>query len=63
MKYKSIAVWPRESGINLGNTNNESEDTHSSKEEAEGVCALLEKYGFGGDCKVFPLSTRVEEQP
>jgi len=63
MTYKSIAVWPRDCGINLGNTNNESSDTHGSKEEAEAVCDLLRQNGFGGDRRVFPLSTRVEEQP
>ncbi len=62
MTFKSIAVWP--DTIRVGNVigKNESSDTHRSKEEAEGVCVMLERHGFGGDGKVFPLSTRVEEE-
>ena len=59
-RFKSIAVWP--DTINVGHIvgKNESEDTHDSKEQAEGVCRLLERLGFGGNGKVFPISTRVE---
>lgn len=44
----------------VGNTANESTDTHDSKEAAEAVCRLLEQHGFGGEGKIFPVSTRVE---
>ena len=55
-----VAVWP--DAIRVGNVvgKNESDDTHDSKEQAEAVCKLLEKEGFGGDGNVFPISTRVE---
>ena len=58
--WRSIAVWP--DTIRVGHIvgKNESDDTHSSREQAEAVCALLRKHGFGGDGKVFPVSTRVE---
>jgi hypothetical protein len=58
--HKSIVVWP--DTISVGNVEgkNESVDTHPSKGAAEAVCAKLRKEGFGGDKKVFPLSTRVE---
>lgn len=56
--FKSIAVWP--DTIKVGNGKNESVDTHDTQGQAEGVCRLLKKHGFGGDGKVFPLSTRVE---
>lgn len=58
--YKSIAVWP--DTIKVGNVvgKNESEDTHSSEEQALIVCRMLEMYGFGGQGEVFPISTRVE---
>lgn len=58
--YKSIAVWP--DTISVGNVvgKNESGDTHSTWEQADAVCGLLRKQGFGGMKKVFPLSTRVE---
>ena len=60
MQYRSIAVWP--DTIKVGHIvgKNESSDIHRSKEEAEGVCRLLERLGFGCSGKVFPLSTRVE---
>lgn len=60
MRYRSIAVWP--DTIKVGNVvgKNESDDTHDTKEQAEGVCRLLRKHGFGGEGKVFPVSTRVE---
>lgn len=58
--YKSIAVWP--DTISVGNIQgkNESEDIHTTRDQAEAVCRLLERYGFGGEGKIFPLLTRVE---
>lgn len=61
MSFKSIAKWPAE--IKLGTATNESIDTHTTHAQAEAVCQLLTERGFGGDGKVFPLSTRVEEVP
>ena len=58
--FKSIAKWPR-GFVNLGNTQNESDDTHATREQAQAVCDMLEARGFGGDGKIFPLETRVEE--
>lgn len=59
--FKSIAVWP--DTIKVGNVEgkNESEDTHATAEQALGVCRLLKRHGFGGEGKVFPVSTRIEE--
>lgn len=59
-KWKSIVVWP--DTIRVGNVvgKNESEDTHPTESAANAVCTLLEKFGFAGEGKVFPLSTRVE---
>jgi hypothetical protein len=58
--WKSIAVWP--DTIRVGHIvgKNESDDTHRSLEAAEVVCRLLRERGFGGEGKVFPVSTRVE---
>jgi hypothetical protein len=50
MKYKSIAEW--------GDFT--TEDTHDTQDQAESVCRILERDGFGGQGKVFPKSTRVE---
>jgi len=59
-RARSIAVWP--DTISVGNVvgKNESSDEHNSPEAAYAVCRMLERDGFGGERKVFPLSTRVE---
>jgi hypothetical protein len=59
-RARSIAVWP--DTISIGNVvgKNESSDEHDSPEAAYAVCRLLERDGFGGERKVFPISTRVE---
>ena len=62
-KYRSVAKWPKDQGINLGNTENESEDTHQTREEAEAIAAMLQQRGFGGDGRIFPIATRIEEIP
>jgi hypothetical protein len=58
--FRSIAVWP--DTIRVGNEvgKNESEDVHETREQAEGVCRLLRRDGYGGERMIFPLSTRVE---
>jgi len=59
-RARSIAVWP--DTISVGNVEgrNESSDDHDSPEAAYAVCRMLERDGFGGEGKVFPVSTRVE---
>lgn len=52
MKYKSIAVWPDGSV---------TDDKHDTKEQAEVVCGMLKRIGFGGDGKIFPVKTEVKE--
>jgi hypothetical protein len=42
---------------------NESEDIHADKAAAMAVCHMLKQYGFGGEGRVFPISTRVERVP
>ena len=56
--HQSVAYWP------AGTTcepNDITRDNHYSHAEAEGVCSLLRRNGFGGDGKVFPLRTEVIE--
>jgi hypothetical protein len=60
MKYKSIAQWDKNQVKYLGNVDNISEDTHDTKEQAEAVCRLLERDGFGGNGKFFPIRTWTE---
>jgi len=56
-KFKSVAIWPTGVGIHI----TESSDTHDTREQAEAVCKMLRRDGFGGDGKIFPIETRVEE--
>ena len=60
-KYTSNAEWP--DTVRLGCTPNVSTDTHDSKEFAEAVCRRLEREGFGGERKIFPIRVWVEEIP
>ena len=53
----SIAVWPEGT---VSDPDNESKDKHDTEGQASAVCSMLERNGFGGDGKVFPLSTRTE---
>jgi len=59
-KYQSRCQWP--SGT-LGTDGDISTDDHYSREEAEGVCTLLKKEGFGGMRRVFPIRVWVQELP
>lgn len=57
--WKSIVTWP-EGTVCLATTDNTSEDTHHSEEEALHVCKMLREHGMGGDGKIFPVKTQVE---
>lgn len=56
--WESYATWDRNK-INLHNDLNESTDTHESEEEAVGVVFLLRKFGFGGEGRIFPITSGV----
>ncbi len=57
--WKSIILWP--DTVSTGNTPNETVDWHYTKAAAEHVCRTIEREGMGLLRKVFPVSTRVEE--
>ena len=57
-KHTSNAQWPIgqfPSGHDV------TTDSHDSEQEAESVCEILERDGWGGERKVFPLKTWTEE--
>lgn len=62
-RFRSVARWPEDSAerISLGNTANESDDTHDSQDAASIVCTRLRMEGFGGNGITRPTHTRVEE--
>ena len=53
MKWISHALWSEGCPVK------ESDDTHETQEQAQGVCDLLKQYGFGGCCEFFPTRTWV----
>ncbi len=59
-KLQSNALWPP--GVCASRWNdNISTDKHRTQEEAEGVCRMLQREGFGGNGKAFPLRVWVSE--
>lgn len=59
MRYKSCAKWPEGT---CDFSNNVTRVVEPDKVAAEIVCKKLERSGFGGEGKVFPLKTWIEEE-
>lgn len=60
MKNQSNALWPAD--VYKGEYGNSiSTDTHRTEAEAEAVCRGLQREGFGGERKHFPLKTWTSE--
>lgn len=64
MRYQSNALWPADVYTSMYG-DHISTDTHDTIEQARGVCAGLERHGFGGNRQHFPLRTWVSavQQP
>jgi hypothetical protein len=58
-RWASIVTWPE--SVSTGRTPNESRDLHYSEGAARAVCEGIERDGLGGERKIFPIATRVEE--
>ena len=58
--WTSNAQWP-EGSVCQVRANNTSTDSHLTKAAAQAVCRMLERDGLGGEGKVFPLRTWVED--
>lgn len=56
-KFRSCAEWEQKHGF----YKNITMDTHDTKEQAVGVCKLLEREGLGGENIWFPTRLWVEE--
>jgi len=59
-KWISRAQWPLDVYLGMDGTGI-SDDTHRTESEARAVCAGLERDGFGGQRKAFPIRTWVED--
>ena len=55
--YTSNALWPEDSGITDSYGKNQTSDSHNTMGNADGVCIMLERKGFGWESKIFPLQT------
>jgi len=58
--YRSKAQWP-DGSIKQPRANDITTDFHSSLSFAKAVCKMLETDGLGGDGKIFPIITWVDE--
>ena len=57
--WTSNAQWPKNSIIQR-RANDKTVDFHLTEAAAKAVCRMLERDGLGGEGKVFPLRTWVE---
>ena len=55
VRWKSFARWPHSDDTHM------TVDKHDTKEQAEAVCKRLGEEGWGGEGKIFPIKTWVEE--
>jgi hypothetical protein len=60
-QYQSCAEWPDDLFTAADGTHI-STDTHDTEEQAQGVCRMLAKHGFGGFGRK-PLRVWVEKIP
>jgi len=58
--WKSFAEWDKEVYTNMYGKPI-SEDTHSTREQAQAICGMLERDGFGGDNEHYPIRTWTEK--
>ena len=60
-RWRSNALWP-ESALSTSRSNNVTTDFHLTQPAALAVCRMLERDGLGGEGKIFPIKTWVEEE-
>jgi len=57
-KWRSCSRWP----VTLGFLENQlTTDTHDTREQADAVCQMLKRDGLGGEGRIFPEETWIEE--
>jgi len=61
--FRSHARWPENTIAFSMNGTQITTDNHNSEEEAQAVCNILEREGYGGNDKVFPVETWVTPIP
>ena len=62
MTWTSNAEWPPEAYESGREGDHTTKDTHDTEGQAQGVCNMLEKNGFGGRKEYFPIRTWTEEK-
>ena len=61
--YRSHARWKEGTVAFSMDGSQITTDDHYSEEEAQGVCRMLERDGYGGDNKLYPVETWVTPIP
>jgi hypothetical protein len=59
-RFISHAQWP-EGVIRQKRANDHTIDVHATEEACRAVCRMLERDGLGGEGKIFPLKTWIED--
>ena len=59
-RFKSNALWP-EGAVRQKRAKNKTCDFHETEAAASAVCRMLERDGLGGEGKIFPIKTWVED--
>ncbi len=58
--WRSRALWPEGHVTNRFDGDNTTADRHETREQAEAICARLQREGLGGERIHFPVRTWVE---
>jgi hypothetical protein len=58
--WTSKAEWPKGT-ISQSRANDITTDDHPTEAQARAVCRMLERDGLGGEGKIFPVRTWVED--
>ena len=61
--FRSHARWPEDTIAFSMNGTQITTDDHDTEEQAQAVCNMLERDGFGGEDKIFPVETWVTPIP
>jgi hypothetical protein len=62
MTWTSNAEWAPDVYEGSVEGDHVTSDSHETEGQAEGVCTLLNRHGFGGQGKDFPIRTWTEEK-
>ncbi|MDZ8119532.1 hypothetical protein [Pontiella agarivorans] len=59
-RFRSHAQWP-EGSVMQKKAKDHTMDCHATEAAAQAICRMLERDGLGGEGKIFPIKTWVED--